>query len=67
MTEQNKDATTTEELSFAAWKAKVNGCVVAAVGLTCDDLPDIDYWSLYAIDATPAEAAVEAIQYAKES
>lgn len=52
--------------SFEDWMASVDRQVSASVGLSADDLPDVDYYSLYESGATPASAAREAIQATQE-
>lgn len=48
-------------MTFQAWKAQVNAAVIARVGVSCDDLPDIGYRDLYDDECTPDEAAEEAL------
>lgn len=56
-----------ERRRFEAWKAKVDRAIARqCMGLTSDDLPDVDYWSLFLAGESPREAACYAIQNAKE-
>lgn len=64
MTEQNRDATETEEKGFQKWKRAVNKEVCKRIFLTCDDLPDVDYFSMYQDGTDPADAATEVIENA---
>lgn len=52
--------------SFDQWMEQVNQHLESALYLASDDLPDIDYASLFEDDYTPIEAAQEAITYAGE-
>jgi hypothetical protein len=53
---------------FNQWKAKVDAILSKKLGgLTSDDLPDIDYWSLWQDRVSPSSAAAQAIRNAKES
>lgn len=50
--------------TFAAWKCLVNVEVVAKCGLSCDDLPDVDYWQMWHDGMTPEHAAIEVLDAA---
>lgn len=52
---------------FEQWKAKVDAEVYKLVFLSCDDLPDVDYYSMYVENTDPKEAAEYAIEYAKSN
>lgn len=51
-------------LSFDVWKREVNKRVVAICGLTCDDLPDVDYRGWYDSEVPPGEAALDVLREA---
>ncbi len=55
------------KLSFDTWKARVQQYVLKQTGMTCDDLPDVDYYSMWENGDSPREAATEAIKYAMEN
>jgi hypothetical protein len=44
--------------SFENWRREVDRVIADVVGMTADDLPDVDYRGLYATGNTPEEAAV---------
>ncbi len=52
--------------TFKEWKCLVNREISKRCGLTGDDLPDVDYYSMYEDETPPAEAAEEAIRNAME-
>ena len=45
----------TTEKGFKIWQAKVDKLVVAAIGMSMDDLPDWPMWDAYEDGLTPAE------------
>ena len=47
----------TEDTHFALWMTRLNARVQRRVMMSYDDLEDWDYWSAYAGDVHPAEAA----------
>lgn len=47
----------TEDTHFAMWMTRLNSRVQHRVMMSYDDLEDWDYWSAYAGDTDPAEAA----------
>lgn len=49
------------KLSFEEWMKQVNKELEF---ISCDDLPDIDYRSMYEDLASPREAAIEALENA---
>ena len=49
-------------LTFEQWKARVNRRVIAATGLDCDFLPDVDYWCSWDCGMTSAEMAREVLE-----
>lgn len=53
-------------MSFEKWLAEVDKILNRTYGLSHDDLPDIDYRSLYEDGATAIEAAEEAVENAME-
>lgn len=53
-------------VSFEEWKVQVNHIVEGLAGLSCDDLPDVDYYSWYEEHLTPKAAARRAIRTAQE-
>lgn len=65
MDEQNRDATSMEEVSFRMWMDIVNNIIESKVFLSCDDLPDVDYYSMYDSGSSPTEAAEYSIRYAQ--
>lgn len=67
MTEQNRDATDIEEKGFRKWKDKVNAFVSIKANIACDDLPDVDYWSMYESGVSSSVAANRVIKYAMEN
>lgn len=55
-----------EELAFATWLARVDMALIRRLGLTTDDLPNIDYRGMHAEGLTPSEAARQAILNANQ-
>jgi hypothetical protein len=53
--------------TFEDWKEAVDDAVEAEVGLSCDDLPDINYRDRYDDGESPEDTAKYAIQYAMEN
>jgi hypothetical protein len=51
-------------MSFESWLLAVDAALERRVGLAMGDLPDADYWSLYAGGATPDQAALHAVRNA---
>lgn len=47
----------TKDIHFAMWMERVNSRVSGRTGMSYDDLEDWDYWSAYAGDTDPVEAA----------
>lgn len=64
---ENQDSMNTEETGFKKWKQKVDTITQVKCGMTCDDLPDVDYWSMYESGVNPTAAANRVIKYAKEN
>lgn len=54
------------KLTFKEWMQKVNAEVIALVGLSAYDLPDVCYHDWYDEEITPKEAAQMAVEYAME-
>ena len=55
------------QVEFARWKRSVDFEISKRVGgLTADDLPDVDYWSMWQEGKTPKQAAGRAIKNAME-
>lgn len=52
--------------SFEEWMTQVDQHLESAIYVSSEDLPDIDYASLFEADYSPAEAAQEALLYAGE-
>jgi hypothetical protein len=52
--------------SFEVWKQKVDQAMQKLCGLSCDDLPDFDYYSAYQNGWTPMSAARSARSAANE-
>ena len=48
--------------AFENWKQKVDATLLKAVGITSDDLMDVDYYGWYDADVSPAAAARKAVQ-----
>ncbi len=60
-----EDQTSTDDKAkFAAWLNQVDKAVQQIAGCSVHDLPDIDFWNLFADDASPVEVAVEALSEA---
>lgn len=55
-----------DKQEFTAWKRKVNAEAERLCGLSCDDLPDCDYYSWYDDGMRPTTAARRAIQASEE-
>ncbi len=53
-------------LTFEAWMKQVNLRIENTIGLSSDDLPDINYRDLYDNEVNPSTAAWEAIKGAME-
>jgi len=53
--------------TFEQWKKKVDVELRKLCGMIGDDLPDVDYYSLYNSGDTPKEAAEYVFQYAQEN
>lgn len=53
------------DISFEQWKAAVNREVIAICGLSCDDLPDVNYRDLYESEVTADDAAREVLTEAE--
>jgi hypothetical protein len=53
------------EEAFLKWKRLVNAEVQRRTGMDCDDLPDVDYWSMFEDDVRPATAAARVISNAQ--
>ena len=51
---------------FQAWLDSVDAIIKGRVGLSREDLPDIDYHSLFMAGRKPDAAAKQAIRNAKE-
>jgi hypothetical protein len=66
MAEPNVRDESADEQEFRAWKAHVNAAVRARIGLDADDLPDVDYWSMWSSGTTPKAAAARALRNARE-
>jgi hypothetical protein len=45
------------KLSFEAWEKEVDNCMEQMFGMSCDDLPDYDYYSAYEDNTSPKSAA----------
>ena len=54
------------KLTFEAWKAQVDAEVEKLVHLSCDDIPDWDYYMAWQSSYTPKQAAREAVKAAKD-
>lgn len=52
------------KLTFDEWKAQVDIEISNRCGLTADDLPDVDYMSMFEDGESPKHAALEAINSA---
>ena len=50
--------------TFENWLKQVDVCLVNECGLDSQDLPDINYASLYDAGEKPSEAALEALENA---
>jgi hypothetical protein len=53
-------------MTFEQWKKQVDREITSRVGLSADDLPDIDYRGLFMTKNTPRQAAVFAIRNAAD-
>ena len=49
------------ESKFNAWMRKVGERVWGIAGVSVEDLPDIDYYSLFVVGSTPTQAAKSAL------
>lgn len=54
-----------EEAAFRQWKKRVDEEIEKKVGLTADDLPDVDYWGWFQDGVTPKSAANQAVRNAR--
>jgi hypothetical protein len=52
--------------SFDEWKKLVNEWLLIMVGMTADDLPDIDYYNMWSDGVSPKNAASKAKKNAFE-
>lgn len=50
--------------SFDDWMAAVNRVLVSKALLSAEDLPDVDYRGLFAMNDSPLDAAEYVIEYA---
>lgn len=53
-------------MTFDTWKARVNVLVESKLGLSTDDLPDMDYYSEFEAGTSPAEMADMVLSQAQE-
>lgn len=53
-------------MDFKTWMAKVSDEIESKVGLSLDDLPDMNYYEMWEDGISPANAARKAIRNAKE-
>jgi hypothetical protein len=53
-------------MTFEQWKAKVEEVLRFCYGVSADDLPDVDYYSMWEDDVSPRNAARRAIRNAME-
>lgn len=51
--------------TFTVWKQKVDKGCNRLCGLSCDDLPDVDYYIMWSMGFTPLQAARQTIRNAK--
>lgn len=49
-------------MTFEQWKAAVNREVIALCGMSCDDLSDVDFWSMHDDGESPKHAAREVLR-----
>jgi hypothetical protein len=50
--------------AFHSWKAEADDACEDLCGMSLNDLPDIDYWALFAASISPRDAARQAISEA---
>lgn len=55
-----------KEAQFRDWRREVNQHLVARIGLSGDDLPDVDYYSMFLDEMKPLEAARAVVESACE-
>jgi hypothetical protein len=52
------------KISFDVWMQQVTNAVLAKIGFSVSDLPDVPFSDWYEDGVTPARAAVRVIKYA---
>lgn len=53
-------------MDFDTWFSRVDRAVMNTVGMGAEDLPDVDYWSMWEAGYSPGAAAKDTIAQAMD-